>query len=146
MELTLSSLPAVVSTTVVLRQDSITGTSATVLHNHNTGELSILDGDEGRESRISVATLPQSVPLQSMSSAVSIPSRLDPNSGEQCKLIARAKPLGVYYGDEVPSATHLPLVLRKDVRALRVENRWLRLQDTDDSSEQLEGSLSDSLW
>ena len=139
-ELALGNLPAVVSTTVVLRQDSVTGTNATVLQNNNTGELAILNGDEKRESTISVATLPQFVPLQSVSSTISIPPRLDPNAGEQCKLIVTAKPSGVYYSNEPALATHLPFVLRKDVRALRVEHRRSRLQDTDDSSEQQEES------
>ncbi|KAK4031405.1 hypothetical protein C8A01DRAFT_51500 [Parachaetomium inaequale] len=137
-------LPTTITNTLVLRQDSATGTAnATILQNSSTGELAILNGDDARSSTIAVATLPLSIPLHSVSSTVSMPSRpdQDPDAGAgagavggQWKLIVTAKPAGTYCSDEPPAAAHLPLVLRKDVRALRVEHGPARLRGGGDGS------------
>ena len=127
--LALRNLPGVVSDTLVLRQDATTGTRAAVLQNNMTGQLAILDSGEEYRNTIKVATLPRSIPLQHVSSTVSMPSRLDPDAADRLKLIVNAKPAPVYYSDEPAAATHLPLVFRKDVRALRVDHHPHRLHN-----------------
>ncbi|TLD31057.1 hypothetical protein PspLS_02436 [Pyricularia sp. CBS 133598] len=119
--LALAKLPEVISTAVDLRGGSATGMSATVLQNNDIGELTILNGDTELKSSISVVRFPKTIQMRSASSVVWLPSQTGLNSNAQCRLVVTSKPEGVYYSDEPVAATHLPMVVRKNVRALEVK-------------------------
>lgn len=128
--LAFAKLPAVISAAVDVHQDSAAGISATMLQNNSTRELTILNGDTELTRTISVAKLPETIQMRSASSIVWLPSQIGPNSNAQCRLIITSKPEEAYCSDEPAAASHLPMVVRKDVRALEVKEYPFRLRDS----------------
>ncbi|KAK0649422.1 hypothetical protein B0T16DRAFT_492059 [Cercophora newfieldiana] len=88
------------------------------------GEISILKWHDGGESSVTLAKLPNSLPIEHASVRLGLPYNLSESLDQPVpgySIIVTQKPVTVHESDDATMGLRLPIVLRKDARALKVE-------------------------
>lgn len=117
-----ANLPANMTSSTVILDRHVSGTQVTILSTGTeTRQVSICRENGSVAKSVPVMTLPSYLPDKfSAAYALSQPSSElnNQNRSEFIKLILTPSPQMSCDSDEVPPSKHLPLVVRKDVRAL----------------------------
>lgn len=111
-------------------------------------EVQIRQKDESQDISTSLIKLPQSIPTKNITAEVTAPV---PEENPKFQVILNAGPAKVFLSsDGDAAATHLPLVVRKDPRALRpqpsdqITGRGARISHTDRNADAVPAQLTEA--
>ncbi|KAJ8119594.1 hypothetical protein O1611_g10576 [Lasiodiplodia mahajangana] len=120
--------PVITNSAIVLG-DNTAGAVTTILGTATratgSGSLCIYQSDNTETQTIQVVNLPKHIPANEVSATLTLPTKFDENTEDRNGFLTLAitqAPAITYASDEAPLSTHLPIVIRKDTRALRTGN------------------------
>lgn len=128
------NLPNAITTgTVVVSTDSKrTNTAVTYQRIDSNGVVVAQDNSSGSH-KVTITRLPPHLLGRSTAATTSLPIRSSESTASYCTTILTSSTEPTYASDEVSVAQHLPVVLRKDTRALRTETHQPLLENRESS-------------
>ncbi|KAI0451042.1 hypothetical protein F5B21DRAFT_507573 [Xylaria acuta] len=112
--------PVITNSTMILSGETAS-TRTTILRTATgPGSVSICQSDNTRSQETAVVSLPNSIPRE-ISATLTLPTKSNEATEDHRTYLTLAiaqAPENTYASDEAPLSTHLPIVIRKDIRAL----------------------------
>jgi hypothetical protein len=114
--------PVITNSAIVLGDDAAS-TRTTILHTATEPRIvSICQSDNTKSQVIPIVNLPKSISRE-ISTTLTLPTRPNENNEDHKSFLTLAitqTPENTYASDGAPLSRHLPIVIRKDIRALQV--------------------------
>lgn len=122
----LNKIPSVLSSSSVValqgQGHEPSGDLTLISSKSHPNQIDLVYGNENEAGEMSICKLPSHIPLGSASVQVAMRPNSHDGSRSICTMTVNSNPARVYVSDERGAAQHLPLVVWKDVLALRMSS------------------------
>ncbi|KAI1748057.1 hypothetical protein F4782DRAFT_551336 [Xylaria castorea] len=116
--------PVITNSGIVLGDDTASARTTILRTAIGPGSVSIYQSDNTRSQVVPVVSLPNYIPRE-ISATLTLPTKFNEATEDYKSFLTLAiaqTPKSTYASDEAPLSTHLPIVIRKDIRALRARD------------------------